>query len=269
MAYSCRLMGMSSSPRTGSSFWELLVTLKVYKKVQMFTVHGQNPSRLCHLSTCQHPILKRQGIGGQGVHSVIRPPSPLQQLTFPTLNMVWICTCPPPHLEFWHQVFAPSWAKSWNHYCCEFFSLIAPSYIVTRSMPVASIFRLKKMAPTPIPQLTMTTVGGLQMRSTTAEVIKILAGRKKNWGWDLRLMYMYRYHAVVDNAPFEQLSMLNCTKCTCTCKNFDIHICKYVRCTCSSMHNTGTQTHLIYKVIGFVRLSSVSRKIARSGDLGI
>ena len=49
---------------------------------------------------------------------------------------------------------------------------LAPSYIVTRSMPVGSIFRLKRMPPTPIPQLAMTTVGGLQMRSTTAEVIK-------------------------------------------------------------------------------------------------
>lgn len=47
---------------------------------------------------------------------------------------------------------------------------VAPSYIVIRSMPVASIFRLKKLPPTTIPQLAMTTGGGLQMRSTTAEV---------------------------------------------------------------------------------------------------
>ena len=35
---------------------------------------------------------------------------------------------------------------------------------------MASIFRLKRTTPTPIPQLAITTVGGLQMRSTSAEV---------------------------------------------------------------------------------------------------
>lgn len=49
----------------------------------------------------------------------------------------------------------------------------APNVIVTRSMPVASIFRLKKLQQYPLPQLGITTVSGLQMRSTTAELIRI------------------------------------------------------------------------------------------------
>lgn len=46
----------------------------------------------------------------------------------------------------------------------------APNVIVTRSTPVASIFRLKKVPPSPLPQLGITTVSGLQMRSVTSEV---------------------------------------------------------------------------------------------------
>lgn len=47
----------------------------------------------------------------------------------------------------------------------------APSLIVTRSMPISSIYRLKKLNPTLLPQpVSISTVGGLQIRSTSAEV---------------------------------------------------------------------------------------------------
>ena len=47
----------------------------------------------------------------------------------------------------------------------------APSLIVARSIPVSSIYRLKKLGPAILPQpLAIATVGGLQMRSVTAEV---------------------------------------------------------------------------------------------------
>lgn len=183
MAFWCRLMDMSSSPRTGLSFWELLVMLKVYKKFRSLpgsTCTWPKPSFVpqtlpsFHLSTSN---IERLGIGGPGVHSL---PLLLQQLAFPTFNMVWICTCPPPPPWILALGVCPLLCKILKStlLCIFFSSLTAPSYIVTRSMPVASIFRLKKMTPTPIPQLAMTTVGGLQMRSMTAEVIKILAGRK-------------------------------------------------------------------------------------------
>ena len=47
----------------------------------------------------------------------------------------------------------------------------APNVIVTRSFPVATIFRIKRLPPTPITQLATMTTSGLQIRTVTAEVL--------------------------------------------------------------------------------------------------
>ncbi|XP_064399586.1 myotubularin-related protein 5-like isoform X3 [Halichondria panicea] len=49
----------------------------------------------------------------------------------------------------------------------------APNLVVTRSMPISSIIRLKKLGPSIIPLINTSTVGGLQIRSTTSELLRI------------------------------------------------------------------------------------------------
>ena len=48
--------------------------------------------------------------------------------------------------------------------------IAAPNVIVTRSFPVATIFRIKRLPPTPITQLATMTTSGLQIRTVSAEV---------------------------------------------------------------------------------------------------
>ena len=48
---------------------------------------------------------------------------------------------------------------------------LAPSLIVTRSVPISSIYRIKRLPPSLLPPpISINTVGGLQIRSVTAEV---------------------------------------------------------------------------------------------------
>ena len=47
---------------------------------------------------------------------------------------------------------------------------VDPNLLVTRSVPIASIYRLKVISQVPIPSLTLQAVRGLQIRSSTAEV---------------------------------------------------------------------------------------------------
>lgn len=52
----------------------------------------------------------------------------------------------------------------------------APSVIITRSAPISSIFRLKKLPSMQLTTSGIITTGGLQLRTLTAEVCIVLCG---------------------------------------------------------------------------------------------
>ena len=72
----------------------------------------------------------------------------------------------------------------------------APNLIVTRSMPISSIYRLKKLNPTPLPPpISINTVGGLQMRSATAEVRREEHRGSTVYAWELAVLFGSRPYA--------------------------------------------------------------------------